>query len=386
MKSQISHAVDAIKEELLGINLYLYSNPELGYKEYLACEKLTSYLKNRGFCIEKNISGLPTAFRAIYDSGKPGASIAFICEYDALPEVGHGCGHNMVSAMSIGAATGLIDVVNEYGGKIFVFGTPAEETDGGKTIMVESGVFDEIDFCFLLHPGKQSEESGEMLAMDSWRFDFHGKSAHASTSPEEGINALDCVIHLFNGINSFRQFIKDDVRIHGIICDGGKAPNVIPDFASAKFYVRADSRAYLNEINKHIFSIAEGAAKMTGAAVKISSYENSYDNLKSNSVMSKIWRNNMHELGFDEIFPPTKTMGSSDVGNVSQRVPTIHPYIDMGDSSLVWHTKEMADSTITEIGHSRIISGAKSLAFTGFELLSDNKLAQEVRNEFSRVR
>ena len=384
MKSAISNAIDAISAELWEINEYMYQNPELGYEEKLACEKLAAYLKSKGFSVETGVAGLPTAFQAVYDSGKPGASVAFLCEYDALPDIGHGCGHNMVAVMGAGAGIGLKSVIEETGGKVYVFGTPAEESHGGKVVMTDAGLFDGMDFCLMLHPGPHSEESGEGLAMNAFEFNYHGKSAHASISPEQGISALDSVIHLFNGISTYRQFITNDARIHGVITDGGKAPNVIPDFASAKFYVRATTREYLDELNKRVLEIAEGAAKMTGATVEIKSCENSFDNLISNSAMSQAWCKNMRELGLGEISPAVRVMGSSDIGNVSQRVPTIHAFIGMDEPTFVWHTKEAADFSVGEKGRDKIIRGAKSLAYTGFDLLTDEQLAQKVKMEFSR--
>lgn len=382
MKEIISRAIDAAKAELCEISDFMYHNPELGCEEFKACQKLTALLKSNGFDVETGTAGMETAFKAVYDSGRPGASVAFFCEYDALPDIGHGCGHNIIGTIGVGAGIGLKSVINETGGRVLVFGAPAEETIGGKIVMAEQGLFDDIDFGLMLHPDAKTAESGSMLAMDSWQFDFRGKPAHAAAEPEKGISALDAVIMLFNGINAYRQFLKSDARIHGIVHNGGAAPNIVPEYASARFYVRAQTREYLEEISRRIFDIAEGAAKMTGAAVEISKFENSFDNLTSNTAMSKAWRENMRMLGFTEIDPPKSEMGSSDIGNVSQKAPVIHGTIDLGDPELIIHTREAAALTITDTAHDRIVQGAKSLAFTGYDLLADPELASRAKKEF----
>lgn len=385
-KTAISRIIDEKKEVLCGISDFLYRNPEIGYKEKLACGKLTSFLENEGFNVEIGVAGVATAFTALYDSGKPGASIGFLCEYDALPEIGHGCGHNIIAAIGVGAGAGLKSVIDETGGKVLVFGTPAEETGGGKSEMDEAGLFDGIDFAMMMHPNAVTVESGTSLAMDAWQFEYFGKAAHAAGCPEEGISALDAVIHLFNGINAFRQFLKSDARIHGIINNGGAAPNIVPEYASARFYVRAGTRSYLDKINKHVFEIADSAAAMTGATVKISKFENSFNELVTNVPMSKAWAENIRALGIEVSPDPRSAMGSTDMGNISTKVPCIHPYIDLGEPAVIGHTKDMADRTVTDIAHSRIILGAKSLAHTGFDLLTDKELAQRAVAAFKKVK
>lgn len=242
MKDLIIKEIQGLKEQLCEINDYICNNPEMGNQEFKAVKKLTSFLKSNEFSVETNLIGKPTAFKSVYDSKKPGPSIAFLCEYDALPEIGHGCGHNMIGTMSCGAAAGLSKVLHETGGRIVVLGTPAEETDGAKVDMAKKGVFNDIDAAMILHPEDKTYESGDSLAMDAIQFDFRGKASHAASSPHEGVNALDAVILTFNGINALRQHVTSDVRIHGIIKEGGKAANVVPDRAIAQFYVRAGKR------------------------------------------------------------------------------------------------------------------------------------------------
>ena len=381
-KSIISKAIDEKKKAICDISDFLYHNPEEGFKEKLACEKLTSFLKNEGFAVQTGVAGVETAFTAVYDSSKPGASIAFLCEYDALPELGHACGHNVIAAIGIGAGAGLKSVIDDIGGKVFVFGTPAEETGGGKFEMIEAKLFDSIDFAMMIHPNPVTAESGGSMAMDAWQFEYFGKTAHAAACPEEGISALDGVIHLFNGVNAYRQFITSNARIHGIINNGGAAANIVPEYASAQFYTRATTRPYLNEINERVFEIARAAAAMAGAKIKISKFENSFDNMSTNLPMSKAWAENVRALGLEVAPEPYTISGSTDMGNVSTIIPCIHAYVDLGESTVYWHTKEMADRTITDAAHDRIIIGSKSLAHTGFDLLTDSNLAREAKAAF----
>jgi amidohydrolase len=334
--------------------------------------------------VEDSIYGLSTTFRAVYDSRKEGAHIALFCEYDALPQIGHGCGHNLISAMSVGAAFGLKSVLDEIGGKITVFGTQAEETSGVKGILAEKGAYEGVDAAMMAHPAAASEESGASLALIALKFEYFGKAAHAAAIPEKGINALDGVILLYNGINALRQHVTSDVRIHGIISHGGDAPNIVPDYAEAKFYVRSRSKKNLENVVEKVRECAEGAARMTGARVKISKFENAYDNLRTNQTLSALFSANLSELGEKEIRPASDGIGSIDIGNVSHVVPAIHPWIGVGDTSLIIHSKEFAEHTITEQGKETIYKGACALAFTAFDVITSKEILNKIKEEFLR--
>ncbi len=383
MKDLIMKEIQTMKEELCEISDYICLNPELGNHEYKAVEKLTSFLESKGFSVETDIIGKPTAFKSVYDSKRPGPNVAFLCEYDALPEVGHGCGHNMIGTMSCGAAAGLSKVLHETGGRITVLGTPAEETDGAKVYMAEKGVFNDIDAAMILHPEDKTYESGSSLAMDAIQFDFRGKSSHAASSPHEGINALDAVILTFNGINALRQHVTPDVRIHGIIAEGGKAANVVPSKAVAQFYIRAGKKDYLKEVAEKVKNIARGAALMTGASLEISNYELSYDDMRTNMIMSKAFTENLRLAGVSEINAERSSFGSLDMGNVSYVVPSIHPYISISDTSLVGHTTEFRDATLTDRAHDALVKGACALALTGYDILTDKELLKRIKEEFT---
>lgn len=381
MKERLIKEVEKIKEHLFAMNDTMYHHPELGNQEYNSVDLLISLLESHNFKIEKGVAKLSTAFRATYDTDKPGPIIAYLCEYDALPEIGHGCGHNMIGTMSAGAAVALSKVIHPLGGKIIVLGTPAEETDGGKVYMVDEGVFDEIDIAMILHPSEKSYDSGISLAMDALEFVFVGKSSHAASEPEKGINALDAVIMTFNGINALRQHVKSDVRIHGIITEGGVAANIVPEKAVCQFYVRSEERSYLNEVVKKVKEIAYGAAQMTGTKLTIDNYEISYDNMVTNQTLANAFRENMKDLGIDDLEHKPSGFGSIDMGNVSQVVPAIHPYIGLKEG-LVSHSRQFADFTITDKAHHRLCKGACALALTGYDVLQKPSLFEAIISEY----
>lgn len=383
MKDFLLKELDGLKDKLWEINDYIYDNPELGNQEYKAVEKLTAFLKDNNFTVETGTANMPTAFKAVYDSKKSGPTVSYLCEYDALPDVGHGCGHNMIGTMGAGAGVLLSKVLKDIGGKVVVFGTPAEETDGGKVYMANAGVFNDVDVALILHPAEANYESGSSLAMDAIQFEFKGKPSHAAAEPEKGINALDATILTFNGINALRQHVTSDVRIHGIIKEGGVAANIVPERAVAQFYVRAAERDNLDQVVEKVKNIARGAALMTGAELKISNYEISYDNMNTNKVLSKTFSENLKFIGVTDINPPSSANGSIDMGNVSRVVPAIHPYIGLSCPNVAGHSREMADMTVTETGHKALINGVAALALTGYDVIINKKLLEEIKKEFN---
>lgn len=385
MKEVILNEIDKIKEEMIAISDYIYYNPELGDKEYKAAERLTKFLEDNCFKVKIGICNRSTAFKAVYDSGIQGPSIAYLCEYDALPEVGHGCGHNMIGTMSAGAAAALSKVLDKIGGRIIVLGTPAEETNGAKVDMAAQGIFDDVDVAMILHPDDKNYESGYSLAMEAIQFSFKGKSCHAASEPETGINALNAALLTFDGINALRQHLQSDVRIHGIIKEGGIAANIVPDKAVAQFYVRAKKKRYLKEVVDKVKNVARGAALMTGAELDISNYELSYDNMNTNKALSDTFNKNLKSTGTSEIYPSKTSYGSIDMGNVSNVVPAIHPYIGIGGAEILGHTKEMADLTITNAAHDAMTIGALALALTGYDVIVDKNLLENIKKEFEQT-
>ncbi|WP_207652849.1 M20 family metallopeptidase [Anaeromicrobium sediminis] len=381
MKNIIVSEIKEIKDELIEINDFMYNYPELGNEEFKSSKLLKDILIKYGFTVESNLANQKTSFKAVYDSKKDGPTIGFLCEYDALPDIGHGCGHNMIGTMGVGAGIALSKVIDEIGGKIVVLGTPAEETDGGKVHMVNAGVFEDIDVAMIVHPAEKSFNSGTSLAMDAIEFEFIGKPSHAAAEPEAGINALDGVIMTFNGINALREHLKSDVRIHGIIKEGGVAANIVPERAVAQFYVRSKKRNYLNEVVDKVNDIAKGASLMTGATLNIRNYEISYDDMRTNEVLSKVFKDNMKYMDVDDLEENRSGLGSIDMGNVSYVVPSIHPYIGIKEG-VVAHTKEFADNTITPKAHERIIQGACAMALSGYDVIMDKELLKAIKDAF----
>ncbi|MFQ9697616.1 MAG: M20 family metallopeptidase [Zhenhengia sp.] len=368
MKEILFNEGQKIKDRLAEISEYIYHNPELGNQEFKAVEILTSFLEEHHFNVEREFLNIKTAFRATFDSKKEGPTIGYLCEYDALPEIGHGCGHNMIGPMSAGAGVLLSKIVDEVGGRIIVYGTPAEETDGAKVILAENGVFDELDVAMMAHPASETIRSGDTIALYPLQFTYKGKTAHAAASPHEGINALNSVIQLFNGIDALRQHVTPDVRMHGIITSGGVAANIVPDEAVAQFYFRAATKETLEDVVEKVKKIAEGAALMTGATLSMERYELPYDNLVTNENLSEAFNENLRMLGITEI-KEKKSAGSSDIGNVSHITPTIHPYIGISDCYITGHSRALADATITPLGHERLLVGTLALAYTGYDVL-----------------
>ena len=388
MKQLINETINNLQDTFYEVSKYIGQNPELGHEEFKACKALTDVLKEQGFTVEIGTCDLPTAFTAVYDSQKPGPSIGFMAEYDALPDLGHACGHNLIGTMSIAAGIGLSKAVAETGGKVYVYGTPAEETRGGKVTMAEQGIFNHLDVAMMVHPYYCHQKSGRSLAMDAIQFEFFGKSAHAAAAPHEGINALDGVLQTFNSINALRQHVKPDVRIHGVITEGGKAANVVPDYAVAQFYVRASTRAYVDEVTEKVKACANGAALATGTKLKISNYEFSYDDMQTNQTLSDVYTNNLISLGVSEqsITEDQGDHGSLDMGNVSQVVPAIHPYIQICDDYFVCHTHEFREAALSEQGREAMILGAQTMALTGYDVLTNQALLQKIKEEFNATK
>lgn len=383
LKAQIGTTIDQHAKRFKAISTYIGQHPELGNEEFKASARLKEELAFHGFDIQAPVLGIETAFIATYTAQKLGPVVALMSEYDALPEIGHACGHHLICMMSVGAAVGLKSIIDEIGGTIRVYGTPAEETRGAKVPMAEAGLFDDCDFAMMAHPYYAYEESGVSLAMDALQFEYFGKSAHAAASPQHGINALDGVLQLFNGINALRQQTRSDTRIHGIINQGGVAANIIPDYASAQFYIRSASRAYTNELVEKVKKVAEGAALQTGCTLTVSNYEYSYDELITNSTLSETFTRNLIEHGVDRSeIHSGKDAGSLDLGNVSTHCPAIHPYIQVTQEKQELHSIGFRDRAQEPEALEAMIFGAKLLAETAYDVISQPELLQKIRQEF----
>ena len=384
--NKLENKFNEIFEDLKELNEYIYKNPELGRKEFKACEAHKNLLKKYGFDIEENYIGIPTAYLAKYSSGKKGIKIGYLAEYDALPEIGHGCGHNILGTTSIGAGILLKEYIDEFGGEVLIFGTPAEETFGAKVDMAEAGCFDNIDVAMISHPtGKNHEKSGTSQAMEALQFTFRGKTAHAAGDPYNGINALDGVIQFFNSINALRQQTKTSARIHGIISNGGEAANIIPDLAVANFYVREATTKEMLKLSDRVKNCAKGAALATGTSLEIENYEYTFKHLVTNEKLSSIYTKNLELQGIKDI-PMSDPTGSSDCGDVSHHCPTIHTYFPISKCELTGHSIEFAKATITEEAYQGMKEAIFALVMTGKDILSDPNLLKEIKDEFNQMK
>ncbi|WP_282141351.1 M20 family metallopeptidase [Cytobacillus oceanisediminis] len=385
LKEAIKKNVEDNKELYLSASHQIHATPEIGNEEFFASGLLSGILEKEGFEVERAVAGHETAFLARKKSDKPGPSIAFLAEYDALPGLGHGCGHNIIGTTSVAAAIALSKVIDETGGEAVVFGTPAEEggpNGSAKGSFVKHGLLEGIDAALMVHPSNHTRLTSSSLAVDPLDFEFIGKPAHAAASPEEGINALDAVIQLFNGINALRQQLKDDVRIHGIITHGGDAPNIIPEYAKARFFIRATTRTSLNEVTRKVKAVAEGAALATGAKLNVIAFQNEVDNLLLNKTYDQVFKEVIEDLGETVVEGDRDGIGSTDAGNISQVVPTIHPYIKIGADDLVAHTVPFREAAASVKGDEALITGAKGLALTAFQLVTDPELLKSIKQEF----
>ncbi|SHJ97625.1 amidohydrolase [Clostridium amylolyticum] len=386
LKQKVIHHIDEDKHKFLDISHSIHSNPEIGNKEFFASNLLIETLEAEGFMVEKAVASHKTSFIARKKSLKTsGAVIGFLAEYDALPNLGHACGHNIIGTASIAAAIALSKLLDTVGGEVVVLGTPAEEggeNGSAKGSFVKHNLVKDIDACMMIHPSNKNSVTGTTLAVDPLDFEFIGKSAHAAACPEEGINALDAVIQLFNGINALRQHLTSDVKIHGIITHGGDAPNIIPEYAKARFFIRASTRQALNKVTEKVKKIAEGAALSTGSKCNIIAFQNPVDNFLINKNLDAVFAKNAKYLGIDIDEYTNKGLGSTDAGNISQVVPTIHPYIKIGKDTLVGHTPEFCMAAASKDGDDALILGSKSLALTAFTLLTEKEVLSAVKKEF----
>lgn len=378
-KAVLDH-VDRIKGEVTTIAEDLYRFPETGLKEFRTSALLAGILQREGFAVEKGIAGLESAFRASWGTGTP--AIAILAEMDALPDMGHACGHNIIAAAAIGAALALRQALTEEIARIVVLGTPAEELGIGKVDMVRHGVFTGIDFAMMVHPSAKRQVIKMYLGLAKVRLTFIGKASHAAAYPEEGVNALDGVIQTFNGVNALRQHLRQDVRIHGIITEGGIAPNIIPARAACYFYVRAADLDEVARVREKLISCAEGAARAAGCRLEIDKDERVLAPLKLNHAFSELYSAQLTFLGLKEAkAPPDKNRGSSDIGNVSQVVPTIHPHVPIGTGIHI-HSEAFARATVTEQGREAVLEGARAMALTAVELAASSEVRDKIMSEF----
>lgn len=388
IRDRLVEAVNAIGGELDELSKKIHDCPELGLEEVNACRWHSELLKKYGFCVEGNYCDFPTGFRAAFDSGKPGLTVAFLAEYDALPGIGHGCGHNILGATSTGAGIALSRVISETGGRVLVIGTPAEETCGAKVRMSERGCFDDVSVALMAHPASQYLRSGTSLALVPLQFEFHGKTAHAAACPHEGLNALNAAVNTYNLINAMRESIYPTSRVHGVIIDGGKAANIIPDYAKMQYYIRSELKSYNELLVERVKNCARAGALAAGCTLDISIYEEIYDNQITNETLAETFYEALRDVSGIECETDKDGFGSSDMGQVSQVCPAIQPSFDITnhDLSVAGHSRELCEYTLSPYAREQMRNVAASLALAAARVMTEPELYAAIRREFNEIK
>lgn len=387
LKGAVQREVEQVANLLVETSDWMYQNPEIGLQEHQASNRLMDILTEFGATVERGIAGMPTAFAATLPGGGPGPKVAIIAEYDALPEVGHGCGHNIIATAALGASLALARLGGQLPGQVVIIGTPAEESTvpnaGGKIPILNHGYFAGMDAAIMIHPWTTDQVSYESsLVAHGLDISFHGRSAHAAANPQDGINALDALIVLFSSVGLLRQQTRSDARIHGIITHGGTAPNVIPAYTACRFRVRANDPAYARELVQRVIACAQAGAQATGARMEWKEYMPPYLNMVASQALGEAMKQNMIALGREpQERNASDGSGSTDFGNVSHHVPSICANLAICGPEAGWHSTAVADATVTERGHAAIIDGAKTLALTAIDVLFDQSLRSAAKRE-----
>ena len=381
-------AIEAKRAELTELSLALHRDPETAYQEHRSAARLADVLAANGFTVQRQYKDVATAYRGDAAGRDGGPTVAILAEYDALPDIGHACGHNLIALMGTAAAIGVRAVIAELPGRIAAIGTPAEEGGGGKVALVRAGGFADVDVAMMCHPSSRTLAGRTSLASNRVDVEFFGKAAHAAAQPDRGINALDGVIQTFNNVNAMRQQLRPEARIHGIITSGGSAANIIPEYAMAKFSVRALDRRYQQEVLQRFIACAEGAAAATGTRLQLTVHENSgYENMVPSRPLAERWAAHLRGMGQPvQTSTDDERMGSTDMGNVSQILPAIHPYIGIAPDGTPGHSTAFRDAAATPAAHDAAFFAAKALALVAIDVLSDPALLAQARAEFEERR
>lgn len=379
-KTAVQQQVTKLEPALRELALTLHANPELSGEEYQAVQWLTAPLAEAGFAVEIGV-GLPTAFRAVWEGEAGGPTIGLLAEYDALPGLGHACGHNLIGPASIGAALAIRHALPSLRGRIVVIGCPQEENGQGKVHLNRAGLFDDLDVAMMCHPSRRTMTNRGGLAAVGVTFKFYGVASHASAGPEKGVSALNAMIQAFNAINALRQMVRDGNRIMGIITHGGVAPNIIPDYCEAKFSIRSPTSQELATVKAQVYEAVRGAAQSAGARVEIEEGF-AYPERHINATLAGLFRANLEALG-EPVHEPFSQggIGTSDISVVSHKTPTIHPYIKIAPEGVLNHTEQFRDAAGSEDGLRGMIKAAKALAMTAVDLITDPETCRLVRAE-----
>ena len=384
VKEDIAHFVDGHASALLEVSHAIHANPELAFQEYEASALLTRTLEHHELQVNSKVYGLETAFES-HILGASGPRIDILAEYDALPGIGHACGHNLIATSALGAFLALRSVQGSLSGSVRLLGTPAEERGGGKEVMARNGAFDKTDGAIMMHPAGINLATMPCICVAEVRAVYQGRSAHASAMPHRGINALDGLLLAYQAISNLRQHIQHTERIHGIITEGGQAPNIVPDRATGEFYVRAANANELEALKPRVQACFEAGAKGSGSDVETTWGDVDYLDLNTNWPLAERFQRNAEALG-REFFPYEKLgsagAGSTDMGNVSHRVPSIHPMLAAAPPNVVIHNPEFEKWAGSEMGDRAALDGAKALAMTAVDFLNDPVLQKESQKAF----
>ncbi len=369
-KAKAKAAVEAAGPDLDRLADQIHANPEQAYGERQAAAWLGAFLKARGFRVTHGVGGVETAFLAETAPASPGRpTVAVLAEYDALPRIGHACGHNLIATTAVGAGLACRDLVPPEAGRVIVLGTPAEEGGGGKQAMLDAGVFEGVDAVLMIHPWDRTRVWAPALGLIPFKVAFHGKNAHAAASPHLGVNALDAMILLFTGIGLLRQQVTGDARLHGVITKGGDKPNIIPDLTEAEIYVRALDPAHVRDLHRRVLAVAEGAATATGCRMTTETTGYAYEPVRDYPSLSDLFRKNLAALGVPETSPAGEMGGSTDFGNLSQRIPGVHAYLEVAERGTSLHTPAFAQAAASPRGKAMLRAGAAALAQTALDIL-----------------
>lgn len=383
LKEDACRRIDAERESLIGLSRRIHAQPELKFAEHHAAAWLCEYLSDQGFAVERKAYGLDTAFAARMGQGEP--TIAILCEYDALPGIGHACGHNIIAAAGAGAGVGLRDLVAETGGSIVVLGTPAEEGGGGKIIMGHRGAFENVAAAMMVHPAGVDLIGMTVLAVTELAVEYRGRAAHASAFPHQGVNALDALVTAYSTIAQLRQHIRPSERIHGIITNGGQAPNIVPERAAGLFMVRAATEHRLEKLRKRVIDCFEAGALATGATLEIKPASEDYSDMLTNQIMAEAYASNVARLGrqVQPLDAYAAVAGSTDMGNVSKIVPSIHPMIAVSPPGVPLHSSDFTGWAGSESGDKAVLDGAKAMAMTALDILCQADLRTAMSATFA---
>jgi amidohydrolase len=384
LKRRVADAVERLGDELTALSLDIHAHPELAFEETRAADRVGRFLTEHGFKVEAGVGGIPTAFRASLEIG-PGPTLAILCEYDALPGVGHACGHNVIAAAGAGAGAALMAARDGLpSGRVVVIGTPAEERGGGKGCLVEAGLFRDVDAAMMIHGFDRTLLHQDLLGVARVTFEWEGRAAHASVDPWEGVNALDACVATFNGVAMLRQQMRPDCRIHGVVAEGGIAGNIIPERAVADFNVRGPSLEAMWALHRRVVACAEAAALASATRLTVTRHPDVYEPMRRNHGLLDVFAANLGASGLAEGPAAPDRLASSDIGNVSQVTPTIHAWVQIAALGTAIHTREFAGAAAAPSARVGLLAGAKLMALSAVDLLADPSRLRVIKEEFTR--